>query len=86
MFIERVLSSKDVDDHPAMRRSAVQYAYQLLGYQLLPNGNAVDIGKEVKTPYGKGLVGDAYDEYEDQYIPDGRKLGQYTIKYMPRTR
>lgn len=84
LFIEDVLLEPGLfEDNPALARDTLSFCYTMLGYQILPNGHAIEIGKEVKTKYGAGLTGDAYDEYDDQYLPDGRALGNVALRYSP---
>ena len=75
-FINIVVNAEDGiwDTSKGTRKQLAVAIYEMLGYQLLPNGTRIPLGVEVKTQYGKGFFGDPYGHYEDAYIADAQEL------------
>lgn len=86
-FIDEVLSDEKVmSGEEGRRRTVANFCYNILGYQVLPNGAAIPLGKEVKTSYGGGFTGDPFKDYPDEYAADGRNLKGYKVRRKPRSR
>ena len=86
-FIDVVLSdAKLFGDSPSQQKRTLGYCFQLLGYQILSNGNAIPLGVEVKTKYGESFGGEVYKDYPDQYVADGKALGKSANPFVPSSR
>jgi len=77
-FINEVLLSSDDgawDTKKGTRKQLLIALYDMLGYQVLPNGKRILLGEEVKTAYGAGFSNeDPHKDVVDLYISDGVEL------------